>query len=141
MAQPAYDVLLTGGVLPAIGMGAWAIVKNRRFLIFGGFGWLHIQEEDVPVVELPPETPDDQLRALAWREVAASLAHMRLTVEARVRMIKALAQLCPPEALSLVGLPASRDLTALRRQLKLRPTQLEKLETPSIFEQAKARLG
>ena len=121
----------------------WEYLRHLALpsLAVAGFGWLHCAEDVIPVVELPAQTTPAQLRQRAWREVAAQLTPCAATSEQRASFLMALSQRCPREELGLFDLPASRDVTQLRRRLRLRRERLEQTSETDVFTEAVRSLG
>lgn len=142
VVRAAYEALLALGELPVTGMGAYAVrsgITEAGLFVVSGFGWLHLTADHVPILELPSDFAANKIEALAWREVASCLAVLRTTSTERADLLRMIAAGCPRDSLGLMGIPASRDLTPLRRKLKLRPSDMEQPAQPSIFEQARAK--
>lgn len=143
LAQPAYDAMLSLKAYPAMGLGAVAVpcsVDPSLRLVVAGFGWLRQGLQEIPVLTLSESLADQQIEALAWGEIAGCVDVLRAQNEGKARLLSAIARGCPTSFLVRMGIPASRDLTRLRRHLKLRPRDVEQPTSLSIFEQAKAKL-
>lgn len=143
LAQPAYDAMLSLKVYPATGLGAVAVpcrVDPSLRLVVAGFGWLRQGLQELPVLRLSESLSDQQIEELAWGDIAGCIDVLRAQNHGKARLLSAIARGCPASLLARMGIPASRDLTQLRRQLKLRPRDMEQPTSLSIFEQAKAKL-
>ena len=145
LALAAYDVLRRLGIPevwgPGLCVSAPDAAQGLPSLAVAGFGWLHCTEDVIPVLELPAQTTPAELRKLGWREVAAQLTPCAATSEQRASFLMALSQRCPREELGLFGLPASRDVTQLRRRFRLRRERLEPKPEPDVFTEAVRSLG
>lgn len=145
LAEAAYDVLLTLGIPAASGLGLCVSAPNADqglpALAVAGFGWLHCGEEVIPVVDLPSQATPAELRRLAWREVAAQVHALSAAPGLRAKFLMALSQHCPREELGLLGLPASRDVTQLRRRFHLRRERLEPEPERDVFAEVVRSLG
>lgn len=143
LAQPAYDAMLSLKAYPAMGLGAVAVpcsADPSLRLVVAGFGWLRHGRQDIPVLTLSENLSDQQIEALAWGDIAGCVDVLRAQSGGKARLLSAIARGCPTSLLARIGVPASRDMTHLRRQLKLRQRDVGPSLSMSIFEQAKAKL-
>ncbi len=109
-AQAAYDVLLAIGPPMPSGPCLWvsrAGANGTPLLAVTGLGWLHVEQERIPVMELPAQLGLNDIQLLAWRETAAQLRGLTARSEQRVAFVKALAERCPDRVLALFDLPRS----------------------------------
>lgn len=110
-------------------------------LAVAGLGWLHAEQEQIPVLELPEQLGINDIQLLAWRDTAAQLRGLAALPEQRVAFAKALAERCPDRLLGLFDLPRSRDVTSLRRLLRLRRERFEDPPEVDVFKDALRALG
>jgi|GEM_PF-3413911 len=143
-ARAAYDVIVVLGDIPTSGLGAYGMSSSADetgFWVVSGFGWLRRGDERVPILELPDDFDECRIEALAWAEVASCLTAMRASPSERAAVLRAIAAGCPRNMLGLFDVPATRDMTTLRRKLKLRLSATDLPEPRSVFQQAKDKLA
>lgn len=143
-AQAAYDVSLAIGPPLPSGPCLWVSrpgTDGTPRLAVAGLGWLHAEQERIPVLELPAQLGVNDIQLLAWRETAAQLRGLSACPEQSVAFVKAVADRCPERLLGLFDLPRSRDVTALRRRLRLRRARFETPPEVDVFKDALRAMG
>lgn len=137
-AAPAHDALLQL-VRPApTSLGAVVLHEHGRWQVVAGFGWLHEGLDEIPVQHIEERPDRSWIEEIAWREVDQAMRTLSARPQARRRFVSAVSRQCPDALRTLFDLPASRDVTSLRRRSGLR---LERPMAPAgVFDTARARL-
>ena len=137
-AAPAHDALLQL-VRPApTSLGAVVLQDHDLWMVVAGFGWLHAGLDELPVIQIETHPDRGWIEEIAWREVDLAMRTLSARPQARRRFVSTVSRQCPDALRTLFDLPASRDVTALRRRAGLRSEQ--PIDPVGVFETARAQL-